>query len=260
MDNNYIEALKQMSDHISNKENHKLKFQSETSDFTITFAQPIPLNPKRKYVFGLKRFSVYNTLFNITKENNRFTYSIDTGKTWIDIYIPYGAYELYPREKMDKGLNIRLQSLIATKDISVEADEETSQAILSIKNPNIHIDFTRPNSLNKVLGFKPKIYSNPRSISEDIIKITLTNDIDIHCSLITSNSYVNGINKPILYSISAYSVQVGAKIIVSEINPIFLPINTSTIDSIRFQILDDNGKLLDFNSETIILDCLLSQV
>jgi hypothetical protein len=253
MDNNSIETLKQISDHLSNKENYKLKFQSEASDFTISFSQPISLDPKRKYVFALKRFSVYNTLFNITKENNRFTYSIDTGKTWIDLYIPYGAYE-------SKGLNKRLQSLIKSTDISIEADEETSQAILSIKNPNIRIDFTKPNSLNKLLGFKPKVYQDTRNISEDIIKITLTNDIDIHCSLITSNSYVNGINKPILYSISAYSVQVGAKIIISEINPIFLPINTSTIDSIRFQILDDNGKLLDFNSEVIILDCLLSQV
>jgi hypothetical protein len=253
MDNNSIEALQQISDHLSNKENYKLKFQSDSSDFTITFAHPIRLNPKRKYVFALKRFSVFNTLFNITKENNRFTYSTDGGKTWIDLYIPNGAYE-------SKGINKRIQALTKTTDIAIEADEETSQAILSIKNPNIRVDFTKPNSLNQILGFKSKIYSSPTNTSEDIIKVTLTNDIDVHCDLITSNSYVNGKNKPILYSISAYSVQVGAKIIVSEINPIFLPINTSTIDSIRFQILDDNEKLLDFNREVIILDCILTQV
>ena len=253
MDDNSIETLQQISDHLSDKENYKLKFQSESSDFTITFARPITLNSKRKYVFALKRFSVYNTLFNITKENNRFTYSTDGGKTWIDLYIPNGAYE-------SKGLNKKLQSLAKSTDIAIEADEETSQAILSIKNPNIRVDFTKPKSLNTLLVFKPKIYSAQRNISDDIIKITLTNDIDIHCSLITSNSYVNGVPKSILYSVSAHSVQVGAKIIVSEINPIFLPINTSIIDSIRFQILDDNENLLNFNSETIILDCLLTQV
>ena len=93
-----------------------------------------------------------------------------------------------------------------------------------------------------------------------IIKITMTNDIDIYCSLITSNSYVNGKNESILYSISAYSVQVGAKIIVSEINPIFLPINTSVIDTIRFRIMDDNKKLINFNGETVIIDCILTQI
>jgi hypothetical protein len=254
MDNNSIEALQQISDHLSDKENYKLKFQSEASDFTTTFASPIRLNAKRKYVFALKRFSVYNTLFNITKENNRFTYSADGGKTWIDLYIPNGAYE-------SKGLNKRLQSLLKTTDISVAADEETSQAIMTIKNPLFRVDFTKPNSLNTLLGFKPAVYSRAEQYtSDDIIKITLTNDIDIHCDLITSNSYVNGKNKPILYSVSAYSVPVGAKIIVSEINPIFLPINTTTIDSIRFQILDDKGKLLNFNGENIILDCLLTQV
>jgi hypothetical protein len=256
MNEKSLEALLQISDTISAKETYKLKFQSEASDFTITFANPINLNQNRKYVFGLKRFSVYNTLFNVNKENNRMTYSLDQGRTWKDIYIPQGAYE-------SKGLNKRIQSLITdapSGSFTIEADEETSQAILKINNPVYRIDFTKPNSINTLLGFKPKIYQGSKDVSDDIIKITMTNDIDIYCSLITSNSYVNGKNESILYSVSAYSVQVGAKIIVSEINPLFLPINTSVIDTIRFQIMDDNKKLINFNGETLVIDCVLTQI
>jgi hypothetical protein len=255
MNEKSLEALLQISDTISAKETYKLKFQSNTSDFTTTFNTPINLNQNRKYVFAFKRFSVYKTLFNVNKENNRMTYSLDQGKTWKDIYIPQGAYE-------SKGLNKRIQSLItdAPGAFTIEADEETSQAILKINNLAYRIDFTKPNSINTLLGFKPKIYQGAKNVSDDIIKITMTNDIDIYCSLITSNSYVNGKNESILYSISAYSVQVGAKIIVSEINPIFLPINASVIDTVRFQIMDDNKKLINFNGENIIIDCILTQI
>ncbi len=54
--------------------------------------------------------------------------------------------------------------------------------------------------MNILLGFKSNIYKDLINTSEDIIKFSLTNDIDIHCNLISSNSYVNGINKSILYS------------------------------------------------------------
>jgi hypothetical protein len=252
-----LESLQSMVDIANTNETYKMKFQSDTSDFTINFANPIQLNPKRSYIFGLKRFSVYNSLANVDSNNNQITISPDNGKTWMEFFIPPGAYEI-------KALNTRLQTLLKDKGhpdvITIEADENTSKALLSIKKSGYQVDFTKPKSLCSLLGFKPYVYKNSTNISEDLIKITLTNDIDIHCNLITSNSFVNGLNKPILNSISAYSVQVGAKIIVSEINPIFLPINTSTIDSIRFQILDDNEKLLNFSGEVVILDCNLSQV
>jgi hypothetical protein len=257
MDERTLESLQSMVDIANTKDTYKMKFQSDTSDFTVTFANPIQLNPKRGYMFGLKRFSVYNSLANIDSKNNRLSMTPDNGKTWIDVFIPPGAYEI-------KALNTRLQTLLKDKGhpdaITIEADENTAKATLSIKKANYQVDFTKPNSLSSLLGFKPGVYKSTTNVSDDLIKITLTNDIDIHCNLITSNSYVNGLNKPILYSISAYSVPVGAKIVVSEINPVFLPINKTVIDSIRFQILDDNEGLLNFSGETIIIDCLLSQV
>jgi hypothetical protein len=104
-----LEMLQAVVDIANSKEIHKMKFISTTSDFTVSFANPIRLNPKRNYVFGLKRFTVYNSLFYIDSTNNRFTFSSDSGKTWIDIYIPTGAFEI-------NSLNIRLQVLMKDKN------------------------------------------------------------------------------------------------------------------------------------------------
>jgi hypothetical protein len=130
---------------------------------------------------------------------------------------------------------------------------------MKILKPNFSIDFTKPNSINTLLGFDSKVYSKTENVSENIIQITEINDIDIYCDLITSNSYVNGERKSILYSLSAYNVPVGAKVIISEIDPIYLPINAKTIASISFQIRDDKGKLLDLKGETFIIECILRE-
>jgi hypothetical protein len=254
------ELLLQMADAMSVKEYYKLKFQFTTTDYITTLPIPIDLNPKRNYVIYMKRFSVFNTIFNVDTTKNIFTYY--NGAQWKTITIPPGAYEI-------KQLNTTIQSQMQINGdwnatdksyyISIVADEPTSKSIMTITN-NYQVNFTVANSINSMLGFTSQIYSSGVNISQNIIQITLTNDIDIHCSLVTSNSYINGERKPILYSISAYSIQVGAKIIVSEINPIFLPLNTKRIDTIRFQIKDDNDNLLNFNGETIVIDCVIQQV
>ena len=63
---------------LSTKEQYKLKFQSTESDFTTQFDYPLELNVNRNYEFGIKRFSVYNSMTNINSTNNNFTYIIVT--------------------------------------------------------------------------------------------------------------------------------------------------------------------------------------
>jgi hypothetical protein len=53
MDNNAtLEMLQTMADIANSKEIHKMKFISTTSDFTVSFANPIRLNPKKNYVLN----------------------------------------------------------------------------------------------------------------------------------------------------------------------------------------------------------------
>src|SRR5205085_11856304 len=109
------------------------------------------------------------------------------------ITIPTGSFEI-------EQINSRIQQLIKDNGdgtpISISVYKPTSQTILdivngsagSVPNTNYSVDFTKPNSIRTILGFESKKYSQARNLSENTIKIELTNDINIHCNLITSNS------------------------------------------------------------------------
>ncbi len=140
MNEKSLESLQSMVDIANTKETFKMKFQSDTSDFTIRFANPIQLNPKRSYQFALKRFSVYNSLANIDNTNNLITISSDNGKTWTELFIPSGAYEI-------EALNTRVQSVLIEKDaITIGADENTGRALLSIKKSGYQVNL--PNQIH----------------------------------------------------------------------------------------------------------------
>ena len=64
------------------------------SDFTIQLSPPIYLNPNKKYEAALLSVNLYNSIPNITEENNIFKYSTDNGKTWKIITLNKGSYEI----------------------------------------------------------------------------------------------------------------------------------------------------------------------
>ena len=67
---------------------------------------------------------------------------------------------------------------------------------------NVSIDFTYPNSINTILGFDSSSYggsTSERYISRNDIDILSVNSIYVNCDLIT-NSYVNGVAAPVIYS------------------------------------------------------------
>ena len=74
--------LKQLINLSSSKYSRTIKASSNVSDFRINFPVPIILDQDLNYELGLMWFSSYNTIYNITKENNIFIYSKDAGKTF----------------------------------------------------------------------------------------------------------------------------------------------------------------------------------
>ena len=51
------------------------------SDFKFNLLPPIRLDPNKKYEAALLSISLYNSIPNITEENNKFKYSADSGKS-----------------------------------------------------------------------------------------------------------------------------------------------------------------------------------
>ena len=256
------ELMSTLADLMSNKDYHRLSFQFKTTDHIEYFPTPIPLKPNRSYVFYLKRFSVYNTLFNVDETNNKFTYS-QNGTTFKTLIIPPGAYEL-------NALNLEIQEMMKANGdydsatgkyfITLTLNQSTSKTIMNITGAAYVVDFSVTGSLNSMLGFPNQMYLTGKHTSNDIILITMTNDIFIHCDLVNNNSYHNGKSSDILYTMPAYIVPVGAKQFVSEIDPVKLPLTTKTIPRLRIQIKDDNGKLLNFNGEAVSMEIIIHQV
>ena len=110
-----------------------------------------------------------------------------------------------------------------------------------------------------MLGFDSKVLTKVYNISTSTVQITTASSILIKCSVI-SGSYHNGKPSTVLYSLPAYLVPIGYKINVEVSERMYLPVISSTIDRITFEIVDDNDKLLDFKDETVALAIHLRQI
>ena len=70
-----------------------LTLSGNTTDFTISFHQPIRLEPRKDYEAAFLSLETYNSIPNINESNNTFKYSPDDGITWKIIKLPTDAYE-----------------------------------------------------------------------------------------------------------------------------------------------------------------------
>ena len=103
------------------------------SDFT-TCHNSFTLDRNKNYEAALLSLDTYNSIPNITVENNIFSYSADNGKTWKTITFNTGAYELAAINNEVK------RQLIANGDsdngISITANVSRLTSVVNIENPS----------------------------------------------------------------------------------------------------------------------------
>ena len=110
----------------------------KTSDFT-TSHNSVMLNPNVKYEAALLSLDVYNSIPNITEnQNNLLKYSTDNGVNWKIIALKTGAYEL-------SAINNDIKrQMIANGDldsITITANVSRLTSIINIENPSYKVDF-----------------------------------------------------------------------------------------------------------------------
>ena len=81
----------------------------KSSDFTTDFSSTISLNQNKKYEAVLLSIDLYNSIPNITEENNKFKYSTDGGSTWKILTLNTGSYDL-------SAINDEIQRLMIIND------------------------------------------------------------------------------------------------------------------------------------------------
>ena len=104
------------------KEEHTLNFRMIKPTEKFNFSEPI-LNSSK---LGLIRLSVYNSVFNLNR-NNQFIYDIK-GETWSDtriLAIIPGAYELFEIAELIKEET--------NGNVIIESDKNTTKSLMEVK-------------------------------------------------------------------------------------------------------------------------------
>lgn len=256
----------------SNKTDKKQVFTSVMSHtFTLTghssvlsadFYPPIELSKTHKYGLALIGFYTYNSIFNVTEKNNYFGYvrNDEDPNNIHYLIIPPGAYEI---SEMGKAMLMALKE--DSKDrreglFSLEPNNNTLKCEMMSKF-NIFFPSDRE-SMGTLLGFQSGLHESGEThhsiYNVDIMKVRI---IRVDCNII-SGAYLNSAESHTLFEFDI-DVEPGYKISIEPQNNIYMPIipeGRQFIDNISIRLLDDDGDLIDFRGEKIIVKLELKQI
>jgi len=236
---------------------------ADTSDFTFNLSPPIHLNPSKKYEAALLSINLYNSIPNITEENNKFKYSTDKGETWKIVTLNKGSYEIQAiNDEIQRAMITNGDYDVANNEfyIAVSADIPELKSVVNITNKSYFVSFDTENSIGSTLGFQPLTIHYGYNKSQDIVKITKINLVLVNVDMITG-SYVNGSQSPAIYSFDPYKVPPGYKI-DDRPNPslTYYPVNRVSINSIRTWLTDQNNKGIDLRGEKVTVKLQIREV
>lgn len=205
-----------------------------------TFIEPIRLTPGKRYELALRGFWGCNSIKNVHHGNDKFYYKERKSGTERIITIPHGSYEI-------DQLGSYLESKIGKPGFRLSANNNTQKC--EIKSVYV-IDFSKPDSIGRMLGFKPAIYSaDVHHTSELDIQIIKHTNVYIECNII-KGSYRNNSPSHILYGFSI-DVPPGFRMSSVPTSPIYLEVNVETIYNIEIRLVNQKGELIDFGDEQV---------
>ena len=237
------------------------------------FDNPIEFDLKKKYEMALVGFDTVHSYTNINSTNNVFRYSPNNGTQSYTIYIEEGAYELNElNDYLQTEMKKQVGSLYRADGVVIGGNLMTLRSTLKFGKPGpttkYWVDFNVSNSLASVLGFNKGEYTyvekkedptDPDKVTgyidyyesesftrvDDVTIIRITNDI-------IGSSYSDGKSINDIYSFHP-DVPPGYKISEKPFYLIYLPIVVGRISRMETKITDQNGNLIDFRGEDIIL-------
>ena len=229
----------------------------DTSIYTMKLEPPIILD-SQDYEFALLDLETYYSFPNIDSSNNKLRYYSQTAGTYLVITFETGAYCLV---ELNESLSAKLK--VNNDDNAIKIDSIASSSKPELTTSKTIVDFTYPNSINKILGFGNQEYGNLTDESLTYISENIVNIIDISSiyvnSDITSNSYENGKSSNVIYSFFP-TVPPNFKIVERPNPPAYLPIERSFIDSISFWLSDNKGRRLNMRGENVTMRFYLKKI
>lgn len=261
---------------LSSKKLHDDGGLDPSHDFTVKL--PIPLDIKQEYtseyndktrleqVKSIKFYEMALVYLRCVKSwhnisaslnNNKFRYSLDGGSTYHTITFVDGNYDMMDiidtiKDQLETKDHVNSEGnyvfelfphypTLKTKIRTYALDSTTAEDVI--------IDFSQ-SKFGKLLGFTENEYtSSSRYTSEKNIKLSTIDEILVHCEQVVGSTY-NDDKSQIIYRFNPCTGTNG--IIQFNIdNPIYLPLESERLESIRMRITDQDGNPIDFNGEDV---------
>lgn len=223
----------------------------------------IELDASADYAVALIGFHTFNSIPNVEENvNNVFLYGKETADR--EFLLPTGSYEIADLEAaiqnhlVEEQFN-EIDKVSVEKLFTLKPNNNTLRT--EIKSDYFDIDFTKDNSLGRLLGFSNRYLekgcSHQSDLNVEIIKVTT---ISLECNLVSSGcSYRGGYLSHTLYSFSP-SVNPGFAINIEPNNLLYLPVRERYIDHITITILDQHSKPVNFRDEEVTIRLELKKV
>ncbi len=227
-----------------------VSIDSKSSILRSTLFPAITLEKDKKWEAALLDFTTYNSIPNITKDVNNLLH-YHTGENDKRQVTSLRVAELHTGSYEIDDINDELKRLIGVDNIEIKAKNSLLRAEIKSK---FYIDFSQPHSIGSLLGFPTScgtLPPNKSHIGDSNVNINNVNTINITCNLI-QGSYKNGRNEHIIHTFYP-TVPPGFKIIEKPHNLVYLPLTVINISDIELNVIDQDGKLIDFRGEVISL-------
>ena len=153
------ENLSKLVDYSSPGDQQYIIVSGSSSRLYTRYEPPMEFLPSNAgYEIALYRLETYYSFPNIVSSNNSIRISIDNGKSWLDLKIPIGVYDI-------KGINEALQRLLPSKSndgqgngpyVVLSGNKNTQKCVLDIRKDSTIVDFTAKNSIRVCLDFKQR--------------------------------------------------------------------------------------------------------
>ena len=223
--------------------------KGRSSCLSVYINPPVELDSRYRYCLALISLSTWNSIPNIEPGRNKFYYYLSDEDERV-IEIPTGSYEI---TDIESYLQHQLKNIAAAVGNNTLISLKPNNNTLKCELKSVYdIDFGPEDSIGQLLGFSPVILdANTLHESDNPVAIIQVTTIRIECNII-SGSYYTSNPSHTLYEFTP-AVDPGYSIIVEPRNLIYLPVNRNIIDNITINILDQEGRPVNFRGEEIVV-------
>ena len=224
------------------------------SSIQTQFEVPIYIKEEEIAEIGLKSFSFYNSIPNITQNKNNCLRIAVPNHSWQTVSLSTGSYELTSiQRELVEWVKVTFPSLKnVDENFKLEGNEALSKAEFTFL-ADYGFSMDTPHSIAGLLGFDQKQQGRGpgKYRGNTIVNITQISTILFNCNISEPN-YINNIHTPFLFNCTV-DVASGYKLSRELSKITYKMVNTKQISSLRVWITDQEGRPINLRNEEVIV-------